>query len=493
MTTPSPQPRGAAHPTPGERPIPVGLPGHLIAFVEALRRKRIMVGPSEAVDAAEALLALGLADRTAVREALAATMLRRPGQREVFNALFDLWFPAGWGPDSAAREQAGDTVHIPRTEQGRVDAQALEELIAELLADGSDAAVATATALAQLMVEEMGRYDSIRGPAFSTYQTLGALDGAAIAQRIMDGLLGADPDDPDGAHRLLAKAAAANVANEKVARFFRQVTDEVRRRTAEVQGRERVATYAVGTDASHIDFLRASDTELQALARRLGPLARQLGTRLAARRKRIRRGDIDIRRTMRRSMSTGGVPMDLVLRKPRKARPELVVLCDVSGSVAGFSHFTLQLVYALREQFSRVRVFAFVDTVDDVTEYFSDSDTLGASMARMMSEAQLVTSDGHSDYGHVLRGFAERYAHSLTPSSSVLILGDARTNYRDPALGAVERITERVRHVHWLNPEPEQYWGTSDSAAYTYAEFVPMHECRNVAQLTAVVSRLLPV
>lgn len=343
------------------------------------------------------------------------------------------------------------------------------------------------------MVEEMGRYDSTRGPAFSTYQTLGKLDAEAIARRVFEGLLGADPEDPDGINRLTEKAAAANLANQKVKGFFQQVTDEVRRRTAETQGHERVANYAVGPDAEHVDFLRASDADLRKLRTQMAPLARQLGNRLAARRKRIRRGDIDIRRTMRQSMSTGGVPMDLVLRKPRKARPELVVLCDVSGSVAGFSHFTLQLVHSLREQFSRVRVFAFVDTVDEVTEYFESGEDLGAAMARMLGEARLVTYDGHSDYGHAFRGFADNYVHTLSQSGSVLVLGDGRNNYRDPALPALELISERVRHVHWLNPEPEDYWGTSDSAASTYAEFVPMHECRNVAQLTAVVSQLLPV
>lgn len=484
---------GAMPPAGGARPVPGGLPGHLISFVDALRRKGIEVGPSEAVDAAEALVVVDLTDRAAVREAMAATMLRRPTQRDIFDQMFDLWFPAARGYQGSIDADDAIVVELPRDANGKVDPRALEEMIANLLADGSEDAVAAATALAELMVEEMGRYDSTRGPAFSTYQTLGRLDPTTIAQRVLDGLIGADPEDPDGRNHRMQKVAAANLANQKVKGFFQQVADEVRRRTAEVQGHERVANYAVGPSGEHIDFLRASDADLQKLRAQVGPLARQLGNRLAVRRKRIRRGDIDIRRTMRHSMSTGGVPMELVLRKPRKARPELVVLCDVSGSVAGFSHFTLQLVHSLREQFSRVRVFAFVDTVDEVTDYFSQGDDLGSAMSRMISEARLVTYDGHSDYGHAFRGFAERYAHTLSPSGSVLVLGDGRNNYRDPALEAVELISERVRHVHWLNPEPEDYWGTSDSAAFTYAEFVPMHECRSVAQLTAVVSQLLPV
>lgn len=475
------------------RPVPGGLAGHLVDFVDALRGKGISVGPSEAVDAAEAVVVLDLTDREALREALAATLIRRPTQRDIFDQMFNLWFPVARGFGGSADADDAITIELPLDENGKVDPKALEDLIVDLLEQDTPEAMAQARALAELMVEQMGRYESTRGPSFSTYQTLGKLDASTIMQRILDGMIGENPDDPDGSGRIMEKAAAANLANQRVKGFFQQVADEVRRRTAEHSGRDRVANFAVGPSADHVDFLRANDADLQKLRAQVGPLARQLGHRLAARRKRIRRGDIDMRRTMRQSMSTGGVPMELVLRKPRKARPELVVLCDVSGSVSGFSHFTLQLVHSLREQFSRVRVFAFVDTVDEVTDFFSTGDDLASSMARMVREAEIVTYDGHSDYGFAFRGFADKYVHTLSPSGSVLILGDGRNNYRDPALGSLELITERARHVHWLNPEPKEYWGTSDSATPQYSEFVPMHECRNIAQLAAVVSQLLPV
>ncbi|MEH6382452.1 MAG: VWA domain-containing protein, partial [Dietzia cercidiphylli] len=151
------------------------------------------------------------------------------------------------------------------------------------------------------------------------------------------------------------------------------------------------------------------------------------------------------------------------------------------------------LVHSLREQFSRVRVFAFVDTTDEVTSFFETGSDLGSAMSRMVREAEIVTYDGHSDYGHALEGFADRYAHTLTRTGSLLILGDGRNNYRDPAVEALEFVSERVGHTHWLNPEPRRQWGTGDSAARLYSQYVPMHECRNVEQLTAVVAGLLPV
>ena len=185
--------------------------------------------------------------------------------------------------------------------------------------------------------------------------------------------------------------------------------------------------------------------------------------------------------------------MHLQRRRPCPGRPELVILCDVSGSVAGFSHFTLLLVSALREQFSRVRVFAFVDTTDEVTEFFAPGADLADAMVAMNRQARLVAFDGHSDYGSAFGAFAESFGAALTSRSSLVVLRDGRTNYRDPNLAVLRRLSATARHTHWLNPEPQGQWGTGDSAADRYAAWVPMHECRNAEQLAGVVARLLPV
>jgi uncharacterized protein with von Willebrand factor type A (vWA) domain len=218
-----------------------------------------------------------------------------------------------------------------------------------------------------------------------------------------------------------------------------------------------------------------------------------LATRLAARRRRSRAGAIDLRKTLRKSMSTGGVPIDLVLRKPRPARPELVVLCEVSGSVAGFSHFTLLLVDALRQQFSRVRVFAFIDTTDEVTHLFGPDADLAVAIQRITREAGVYTRDGHSDYGNAFVSFTENFHNVLSPRSSLLILGDGRTNYRSPAVDVLAHMVTASRHAHWLNPEPRHLWGSGDSAVPRYEDIITMHECRSAKQLAAVIDQLLPV
>lgn len=466
-----------------------GISGHLVDFVAALRRRGISVGPSETVDAGRVVAVLDLLDREALREGLACSLLRRPTHREVFDALFDLWFPVA----SGTRDSGQIDTALPRTEAGDVDFDALRELLVDLLSDDSAEAAELTRMLSAQMVEELGQYKSSNGPSFSAYQALRDVAPDTLLRKILDGLLGRSDTAPDRPADDYESEVAKRTAAQRISDLRKMVENETRRRSAEQLGRERVASYGVPKLAEEVDFLRASDAEMTALRRNITPLARLLASRLAVRRSRSTHGSIDLRRTLRKSMSTGGIPIDLVERKPRRARPELVVLCDVSGSVAGFSNFTLQLVHALREQFSRVRIFAFIDSTDEVTRFFDTGSDLGAAMSRIIGEADLVTYDGHSDYGHALKTFDDKYAHAVTARSSVLILGDARTNYREPKLPALAHIVSVAKHAYWLNPEPKSQWGSGDSAAKVYSEVISMHECRSAQQLATVVSRLLPV
>ena len=467
-----------------------GLPGHLVDFVSALRRHHVAVGPGETVDAARVLGALDLLHRDQLREGLAAALLRRSGQRDTFDALFDLWFPPALGAGSSE-------VDVPRTDDatgdgtGPVDVDALREILADLLRDGDEE---TLRELARAAVEAIGTSGAagqgVRGqaaqPNWSAYQALNALSPDTLLARILDGLRHEEDTD-------FVSEVRRREIRDRIARFRDMVRDEVRRRTAEQRGREQVARSATPKQPDRVDFLTANTAQLAELRRTVHPLARRLASRLSARRRRAHRGRLDLRRTLRRSMSTGGVPMEPAYRTRRPGRPELVVLCDVSGSVAGFSHFTLLLVQALREQFSKVRVFAFVERTDEVTHLFEPGAELGGVMARVLREARLTAFDGHSDYGSAFGDFVEHYAAVITPKTSLLVLGDGRTNYRDPNLRGLAMMTGRARHAHWLNPEPQRMWGTGDSAAKKYAEVLPMHECRTATQLADVVEGLLPV
>ena len=468
-----------------------GLPGHLVDFVAALRRHGVAVGPGESVDAAQVLGALDLLQRDHLREGLAAALLRRSGQRDTFDALFDLWFPPALGAGASE-------VDVPRVDDGEagggqdpVDVDALREVLADLLRDGDEE---TLRELARAAVDAIGNSGAagqgVRGqtakPNWSAYQALNALSPDTLLARILDGL--GQEDDTD-----FVSEVRRREIRDRIARFRDMIRDEVRRRTAEQRGREQVAKSTTPMQTDQVGFLTANAAQLAELRRTVHPLARRLASRLSTRRRRANRGQLDLRRTLRRSMSTGGVPMDPAYKVRRPGRPELVILCDVSGSVAGFSHFTLLLVQALREQFSKVRVFAFVERADEVTHLFEPGAELSGVMQRVLREARLTAFDGHSDYGSAFGDFVEQYAEALTPKASLLVLGDGRTNYRDPNLRALRMMTGRVRHAHWLNPESQRMWGSGDSAARTYAEVLPMHECRTAAQLADVVEALLPV
>ncbi|MDT8914904.1 VWA domain-containing protein [Amycolatopsis sp. PS_44_ISF1] len=448
----------------------------LTGFVRALREHGIPAGPSETVDAAAALEVLGFDDRELVREGLAAALVRRGGQRAVFDATFDLYFPAGVGAPELAREDR------PR------DLAHLRDAVSAALAEGDRPALAQ---LAGLAVDLLGHYGGGSGPGggFSAHQTLDRLQPQTLITRVLAAMRAGAGTEETFADRL-----TRDEIRRRVEDFRGQVRTEARRRVAEVRGRERVAKHAIAPAADRVDFLLASRAQLAELRRTVQPLSRKLATRLAARRKRASRGQIDLRRTLRRSLGTGGVPLRPAYRHRRPGRPEIVLLCDLSGSVAGFANFTMLLVQALRDQFGQIRVFAFVDSTDEVTHLLTsgsaDPEQLGA---RILSEAAVVRWDGHSDYGSALGQFAEQWLDAVGPRTSVLVLGDARTNGGDPNLDALRAVRDRARHVFWLNPERRALWSTGDSAALAYAELVEMHECRTAQQLSTLVTRLLPV
>lgn len=473
-----------------------GVPERLTALVQALRSHGIRIGTGETVDAGQALEALGLTDRERVREGLAAALLHSEGQRPVFDPVFDLYFPRGIGAPDVRDDGSGSAREFDRDD--------LRDRLAAALAANDRALLAQ---LAAEAVDGMGGYGTRPGSGgsggsggtsgsggaggsdgWSSHQTLSRLRPETLLARILAGIREGTAEGE------FTDRLTADEIRRRIEDFRGAVRAEARRRVAERRGADEIARRAIAPTADRVDFLVAGRAQLDELRRTVQPLARKLATRLAARRRRAARGRIDLRRTLRGSLSTGGIPMRPVLRRRRPARPELVLLCDVSGSVAGFANFTMLLVQALHDQFSKVRVFAFVNRVDEVTDLIArgtaDPEGLGS---RIISGAAVTGYHGSSDYGSALGEFAERYAEAVTPRSTVFVLGDARTNMSDPNVPALRTVASRARRVYWLNPERRAQWQTGDSAAGTYADLVEMYECRNARQLSALIGRLLPV
>jgi uncharacterized protein len=470
---------------------PGGLAGHLDGFVRAVRDAGIPVGISQAVDAAEILTVVDLLDREQLRHGLAAVLLQRAAQRPTYDVLFDLWWPLSDRPRGSAGGDEADADADGETGQSTLDvpgsddadlAALMRARLLELLLDGDEEALRR---FAREAVEMLGQgQPSPSGQSFFSYRVLRALSPDTLVSQLLAGLLA--EADRGG----LAERVARQTIRERLTALRAAIEAEVRRRTAAEKGRDKVAKNAVRPLADQVDFLRAQSGDLAELRRAVAPLARRLAVRLSARRRLGREGRLDFRKTVRASLGTGGVPV-VTHHRPRKVhKPELVVLCDVSGSVAGFSHFTLMLTQALREHFTGVRAFAFVDTTDEVTRFFRPGADVVDAVARIGREADVVGFDGHSDYGTAFEVFADRWASAVGPKTSLLVLGDGRTNYRQPGLPVLADLVRRSRSAHWLNPEPRRLWGSGDSAANRYGEVIDMVECRNAAQLSEFVTTL---
>jgi uncharacterized protein with von Willebrand factor type A (vWA) domain len=469
---------------------PGGLAGHLDGFVRAVREAGIPVGISQAVDAAEILTVVDLLDREQLRHGLAAVLLQRAAQRPAYDVLFDLWWPLSDRPATSSSDDDEDpedggepgesTLDLPGSDADL--AQLMRDQLLQLLLDGDEEALRR---FARQAVERLGRgQPSPSGQSFFSYRVLRALSPDTLVSQLLAGLLA------EGDRGGLAEQVARQTVRERLAALRAAIEAEVRRRTAAEKGRDKVAKNAVRPLADQVDFLRAQSSDLAELRRAVAPLARRLAVRLSARRRLGREGRLDFRKTVRASLGTGGVPV-VTHHRPRKVhKPELVVLCDVSGSVAGFSHFTLMLTQALREHFTGVRAFAFVDSTDEVTRFFRPGADVVDAVARIGREADVVSFDGHSDYGNAFEVFADRWPAAIGPKTSLLVLGDGRTNYRPPGLPVVADLVRRSRSAHWLNPEPRRLWGSGDSAADRYGEVIDMVECRNAAQLAEFVTTL---
>ena len=466
-----------------------------IAFLEALRGAGLPVSLSEDLDAVTALGAVGWSSRTTVRDVYAATVVKRQGQRATFDQLFELYFPRLVGEPSGADTFAeltdADPTDAEPTDAERVEAPheaprdnaealaALQEQILEALAADD------VERLRELAAEAVGRFGSMpgRGPglsSWSSYTALRRLSADDLTQRLVEALR---------THGWTAEEAERTAAR-RTGSYVAMVEADARRRIAEEKGPEHIAQVTVRPTLDRLDFLHMRRADVEELRRELYPLARRMATRLAREQRSRHRGPLDFRRTVRASMGSGGVPIVTHHKPKRPHRSELVVLCDVSGSVANFATFTLMLVFALREVFTKVRAFTFVDDIVEVTDQFRPGADLVDVMTGLVESSAHAARMGRTNYGRALTRFVELHGDALTPKSSVLILGDARSNYADLSLPALQEVVERSRHQWWLNPEVRRQWDTGDSAASRYAALVPMVECRNLVQLQAFIKDL---
>jgi uncharacterized protein with von Willebrand factor type A (vWA) domain len=481
----------------------------LTGFVAELRRAGLPVSLTEHLDAAEAMHHVPLEDREALKYALGATLVKSSAHWRAFEMAFEIYFATrlageqdghagedgqATAPEGTAGEAPGSAGQVPVGQRrGGGGGQALTpEELAELLFRALQRDDAGLTVLgARYAVDRYAGMEPGRpvGGTYYLYRTLRNLD----LDRLLERLLAAAGEERGTGTPLtpLEQRLVGDEYRARIDRLRRAIETEIRRRLVMDRGAEALSRSVRKPLPEDVDVMHATRDELAELHRTLHPLSRKLAVRLARKRRHGRRGPLDFRATVRHSLSTGGVPVEPRFRHPRPAKPEIFVIADISGSVASFARFTLHLVYAISSQFSKVRSFVFVDGIDEVTRFFEGADDPARAVHRINTEADVIWVDGHSDYGHALSVFHQRWGADVTSRTSLLLLGDARNNYHASEAWVLEDLQRTARHVYWLNPEPRDYWGSGDSIIDEYAAHCDgVVECRTLRQLERFVGDL---
>ena len=277
------------------------------------------------------------------------------------------------------------------------------------------------------------------------------------------------------------------IPRERLRRF-----DAILRRELERAQIERTRTLPPSRPLHDLD--RALPTgplqDLASIHRVVAQLKRRLATEGTQARGHSRARHVDVRRTMRASLETGGVPVVIRYRRRRPRRPEIYVLCDVSTSVTSASVFFLSVLHALHDSFRKMRSFVFIERISEVTDLFAGQRSFKEVSDAIGADAGVADVSGYTDYGRVWREFSGLVEDDLNRRGTVIVLGDARTNGRDPGVEAFAAIAARAGRTFWLNPEPRLYWGYGDSVMSTYAAHCMAFECWTTRQLEDFVKAL---
>ena len=473
----------------------------LAGFIVELRNAGLPVSLTENLDAMHAISHIPLEDREAFKYALGATLVKNNAHWRSFETVFEVYFSlrgAEYSITDGGEGSIDDFLQQMQDAQmqgegnggaGGMDSLTPEELMSILLNALMNGDQAMMRALARQAVQRFAGMEPGRpvGGTYYLYRTLRNLDLDGMLDKMME----ASRQEVGGELTKLEERLEKDEYNSRIEQFKQEVEAEIRRKLVADRGAEAMAKTLRKPLPEDVEFMHASRDEMQNLKKSLQPLTRKLAARLARKRRHGRKGPLDFRNTVRHSLAYGGVPAEPKFKYPRPAKPELIVIADISGSVAAFARFTLMLVYAISNQFSKVRAFVFIDGIDEVTDYFKKTEDITEAIHRINTEADVIWVDGHSDYGHAFEVFWDKWGKEINPKSTVLLLGDARNNYHAAQAWVIKEIRQKARHVYWLNPEPRSYWNTGDSIVGEYGAHTDgVYECRNLRQLEAFVEKL---
>jgi uncharacterized protein with von Willebrand factor type A (vWA) domain len=450
-----------------------GFDARVIELVEWLRHEGVAIGTSELLDALRAVGEVSWREPAPFRDALAATLAKSPEDQRIFAAVFEAFLTraaAGQALRRGVREgEAGGRSGAETPSEEAVDVAELRRRLMEALLAGDDSALRDLARLAIAAFGRRGEHSGVLGVDVQRIRRELELTGTP---RAGDEAGGGDDPQP---------------SREQVRAFEAHLRRELER--AQV---ERTGVLPPARPLTELD--RSLPTgplqDLAAVHRVVAQLRRRLATQGSELRTHGRHAHVDMRRTMRASLQTGGAPVILRYRPRQPRRPELYVLCDVSTSVSSASFFFLAVLHALHDVFRRMRSFVFVERISEVTGVFDRGDSFADIAQAISADAGVADVSGYTDYGRVWGEFATAVEEDLHARATVIVLGDARTNGRDPGIDAFRQVTARAGRTLWLNPEPRLYWDHGDSVIGAYAAHCEAHECWTAGHLEAFVQSL---
>jgi uncharacterized protein with von Willebrand factor type A (vWA) domain len=449
-----------------------GMAGQILALGDELRGEGVAVGTSELLDAFAALGEVSWTQRDDVREALAATLAKSPEDRRVFELVFDRFFFRAPESEALRRDvREGDGEGDVAESGAEMDLAQLRERIAAAIREGDEAAMRD---LARLAIAAFGRQGEGSG-----------VIGVDV-QRIRRAL-GLRSEPSRRRDESLARGEMEGLPRELLREFEAHLRRELERDQI-----ERTRRLPPARPLNELDRALPSGPlqDLAAVHRVVAQLKRRLATQGKEHRGHKRHAHVDVRRTMRASLQTGGVPVDLRYRPRRPRRPEIYVLCDVSTSVTSASVFFLSVLHALHDSFRKLRSWVFIERVSEVTDVFERERSFKAVSEAIGRDAGVADISGYTDYGRVWTEFLGQVEDDLHPRATVIVLGDARTNGRDPKAEVFAEVANKAGRTFWLNPEPRLYWNYGDSVIAAYERYCEAFECWTTRQLEDFVKTL---
>ncbi|HSJ17464.1 MAG TPA: VWA domain-containing protein [Solirubrobacterales bacterium] len=444
--------------------LPAGFGPRVVAFCEELRREGLSIGTSEILDAFEALDEVPWTEPTDFREALGATLAKSQEDRRVFDLLFDRYFFRAAEAEALRRGVGEQHRHGAGAD---LDLDELREAIRQAITEGRDGEMRD---LARLAIAAFGRGGEGSGVVGVDVQRIRRTLGLQVRGRA----------EPEGEGDMLT------LDRESLNQFESHLRRELERGLIE-------RTDRLPPSRPLADLDRALPTspsqDLAGVHRAVAQLKRRLATLGHEQRGRRRGAIVDVRRTMRASLETGGVPLRLKHRPRRPRRPEIYVLCDVSTSVTSASVFFLSVLHALHDSFRKLRSFVFIERISEVTDVFERERDFRSISELISREGGVADVSGYTDYGRVWLEFEAEISEDLDPRSTVIVLGDARTNGREPHAETFARVAERAGRTFWLNPEPRLYWNYGDSVMAAYERYCDgAYECWTTKHLEGFVN-----